>query len=140
MDYSYLNQGFEAAGSAAAAASCSLAGMEAAGMPCSYGDLTSCSQMGQAYRYTAAMRYNPGGVPSPSQCAVMARGPQEHHHRAAAAAAAMFPASMNLQMQYGQAGGTASFLASFSHSQHYKTITQLCPTLTRLCLDLIHYT
>lgn len=97
MDYSYLNQGFDAAGSAAA--SCSLAGMEAAGMPCSYGDLTSCSQMGQAYRYTAAMRYNPGGVPSPSQCAVMARGPQEHH-RAAAAAAAMFPASMNLQSKY----------------------------------------
>ncbi|XP_065354050.1 paired mesoderm homeobox protein 2B-like isoform X1 [Cloeon dipterum] len=93
MDYSYLNQGFEAA--ANSAASCSLASMEAAGMACSYPDLASCGQMGQAYRYSAAMsRYN---HPSPGQCAVMARGGPQEHHRAAAAAAAMFPASMNLQ-------------------------------------------
>jgi len=94
MDYSYLNQGFEAA---ANSASCSLASMEAAGMPCAYGDLASCGQMGQAYRYSAAMRYN---HPSPGQCAVMARGGPQEHHRAAAAAAAMFPTSMNLQCEY----------------------------------------
>ncbi|XP_067000697.1 paired mesoderm homeobox protein 2A-like [Anabrus simplex] len=117
MDYSYLNQaGFDAS-------SCSLtaAGMDPTGlgnMPCSYGDLTSCSQMSQAaYRYTAAAAsmarsYNPGaGVTAGaaghmgvghhhpaapgSQCAVMGARPhpQEHvHHRAP-----MFPSTMNLQ-------------------------------------------
>ncbi|XP_044254778.1 paired mesoderm homeobox protein 2B-like [Tribolium madens] len=63
MDYSYLNQaGFDS--------SCLQgAGMDPTGlgnMPCSYGDLTSCSQMSQAaYRYTAfekAQKY-PGGLP-----------------------------------------------------------------------------
>ncbi|PSN57268.1 hypothetical protein C0J52_02551 [Blattella germanica] len=112
MDYSYLNQaGFDAS-------SCSLtaAGMDPTGlgnMPCSYGDLTSCSQMSQAaYRYTAAAAsmarsYNPGagvaggaaaaaaghmagvghhhpGAPG-SQCAVMGSRPhhQEHVHHRA---------------------------------------------------------
>ncbi|CAG9856878.1 unnamed protein product [Phyllotreta striolata] len=79
-------------------------------MPCSYGDLTSCSQMSQAaYRYTAAAAsmartYNPAaaaagpmGVHHPgaggSQCAVMgSRSHVQDVHRAA-----MFPSSMNLQ-------------------------------------------
>jgi len=100
MDYSYLNQGFEAA-----ASSCQLASMEAAAsMPY---ELASCGQMGQAaaYRYSAAMRgyqHHPGG---PGQCAVMARAAPQEHHRAAAAAAAMFPASMNLQCEYPQLFG-----------------------------------
>lgn len=123
MDYSYLNQ----AAASFDASSCSLAaaGMDPSGlgnMPCSYGDLTSCSQMSQAaYRYTAAAAsmargYNPaaaaaaaaaasaapthmthhhGGPPPPSaQCAVMgSRTHQEHvHHRAP-----MFTSTMNLQ-------------------------------------------
>ncbi|XP_056639959.1 paired mesoderm homeobox protein 2A-like [Diorhabda sublineata] len=105
MDYSYLNQaGFDS--------SC-LQGttMDPTGltnMPCSYGDLTSCSQMSQAaYRYTAAAAsmarsYNPAtggpmGVHHPvtagSQCAVMgSRSHVQDVHRAT-----MFPATMNLQ-------------------------------------------
>lgn len=106
MDYSYLNQaGFDS--------SCLQTSMDPTGlsnMPCSYGDLTSCSQMSQAaYRYTAAAAsmartYNPGtggsmGVghhPSASQCAVMGARPhhQDVHHRAA-----MFPSTMNLQSE-----------------------------------------
>ncbi|XP_063232257.1 paired mesoderm homeobox protein 2A-like [Bacillus rossius redtenbacheri] len=113
MDYSYLNQ---AAAAGFDASSCSLAGMEPAlgNMPCSYGDLTSCSQM--SYRYTAAAAsmarsYNPGGggVPAPGhmsvghhhhpgaagggQCAVM--GPRQDHH--VHHRPPIFPASMNLQ-------------------------------------------
>ncbi|XP_008192483.1 paired mesoderm homeobox protein 2A [Tribolium castaneum] len=104
MDYSYLNQaGFDS--------SCLQgAGMDPTGlgnMPCSYGDLTSCSQMSQAaYRYTAAAAsmarsYNPPaaamGVHHPgaaaSQCAVMGSRPHvQDVHRAS-----MFPSSMNLQ-------------------------------------------
>ncbi|RZC32592.1 hypothetical protein BDFB_008106 [Asbolus verrucosus] len=105
MDYSYLNQaaGFDS--------SCLQgAGMDPTGlgnMPCSYGDLTSCSQMSQAaYRYTAAAAsmarsYNPPGgsmgVHHPgaasSQCAVMGTRPHvQDVHRAS-----MFPSSMNLQ-------------------------------------------
>lgn len=74
-------------------------------MPCSYGDLTSCSQMSQAaYRYTAAAAsmarsYNPpgGGMVHPgaagAQCAVMGARPHvQDVHRAS-----MFPSSMNLQ-------------------------------------------
>lgn len=80
-------------------------------MPCSYGDLTSCSQMSQAaYRYTAAAAsmarsYNPAssgpmGVHHPasasSQCAVMGGRPHvQDVHRAA-----MFPTSMNLQSKF----------------------------------------
>jgi hypothetical protein len=115
MDYSYLNQGFEAA---ANSASCSLASMEAAGMPCAYGDLASCGQMGQAYRYSAAMRYN---HPSPGQCAVMARGGPQDHHRAAAAAAAMFPTSMNLQCEYCK-------------KQHFPSQTPACNVTVKLPL------
>ena len=126
MDYSYLNQaGFDASSCSLTAAAA--AGMDPTGlgnMPCSYGDLTSCSQMSQAaYRYTAAAAsmarsYNPGagvtggaaaaghmagvghhhpGAPG-SQCAVMGSRPhhQEHvHHRAP-----MFPSTMNLQSEY----------------------------------------
>lgn len=108
MDYSYLNQ-------ASFDSSC-LQGttMDPTGlgnMPCSYGDLTSCSQMSQAaYRYTAAAAsmarsYNPGaagpmGVHHPgaaaSQCAVMgSRSHVQDVHRAT-----MFPSSMNLQSKY----------------------------------------
>lgn len=109
MDYSYLNQaGFDS--------SCLQgAGMDPTGlgnMPCSYGDLTSCSQMSQAaYRYTAAAAsmarsYNPAagagamGVHHPgaagSQCAVMGGRPHvQDVHRAT-----MFPSSMNLQSEY----------------------------------------
>lgn len=112
MDYSYLNQA-----AASFDSSCLQSGMDPTGlsnMPCSYGDLTSCSQMSQAaYRYTAAAAsmarsYNPvgngvgpggagmGGLHHPggpgSQCAVMSG--RSHHqdvHRAS-----MFPSSMNL--------------------------------------------
>lgn len=115
MDYSYLNQaGFDS--------SCLQTNMDPSGlsnMPCSYGDLTSCSQMSQAaYRYTAAAAsmartYNPtagagamgvaahhhaaaAAAAAGSQCAVMAARPhhQDVHHRAA-----MFPSSMNLQSE-----------------------------------------
>lgn len=109
MDYSYLNQ----AAAAGFDSSClQSAGMDPTGlgnMPCSYGDLTSCSQMSQAaYRYTAAAAsmartYNPGGgaaamgVHHPgataSQCAVMGARPHvQDVHRAT-----MFPSTMNLQ-------------------------------------------
>nr|XP_022920187.1 paired mesoderm homeobox protein 2B-like isoform X2 [Onthophagus taurus] len=104
MDYSYLNQaGFDS--------SCLQGGMDPTAlgnMPCSYGDITSCSQMSQAaYRYTAAAAasmsrsYNPTtgssmGVHHPgatSQCAVMGARPHvQDVHRAT-----MFPSSMNLQ-------------------------------------------
>lgn len=104
MDYSYLNQ----AAATFDTSSCSLsAGMDPSSlgnMPCSYGDLTSCSQMSQAaYRYTAAAasmarNYNPGGggmvghhPAGGGQCAVMG-GRQDVHHRAP-----MFPSTMNLQ-------------------------------------------
>ncbi|XP_075234997.1 uncharacterized protein LOC142332437 [Lycorma delicatula] len=101
MDYTYLNQ---AAAASFDASSCSLgaAGMDPAGLgPCSYGDLTSCSQM--SYRYTAAAAsmarsYNPGGNPmghhlagAGAQCAVMSR-PHHQDHRPP-----MFPSAMNLQ-------------------------------------------
>ncbi|XP_060531067.1 paired mesoderm homeobox protein 2B-like [Cylas formicarius] len=104
MDYSYLNQ-------ASFDSSCLQgAGMDPTGlgnMPCSYGDLTSCSQMSQAaYRYTAAAAsmarsYNPTAAgpmgvhhtPGGSQCAVMGARPHvQDVHRAG-----MFPSSMNLQ-------------------------------------------
>ena len=99
MDYSYLNQSFDSMGG----------GMDPGrNMPCSYGDLTSCSQMSQAaYRYTAAAAsmarsYNPpgGGMVHPgaagSQCAVMGGRPHvQDVHRAS-----MFPSSMNLQSKY----------------------------------------
>lgn len=74
MDYSYLNQAAAAASfdssclQSAAAAGMDPGGVGLANMPCSYGDLTSCSQMSQAaYRYTAAAAsmarsYNPSAV------------------------------------------------------------------------------
>ncbi|XP_022194477.1 paired mesoderm homeobox protein 2A-like [Nilaparvata lugens] len=103
MDYTYLNQ----AAATFDASSCSLgaSGMDASGLgvPCSYGDLTSCSQM--SYRYTAAAAsmartYNPGAsamghhhhlTGAPNQCSVMGR-PHHQDHRAP-----MFPAAINLQ-------------------------------------------
>lgn len=97
MDYAYLNQ---AAAAGFEASSCSLGGslggsMDGAHAPYTYGDLTSCSQMPSAYRYTGSgvRGYNAGvgvGVGS-QQCGVMGR-PQDHR--------AMFPASVtpvNLQ-------------------------------------------
>ncbi|XP_076029075.1 uncharacterized protein LOC143017920 [Oratosquilla oratoria] len=96
MDYAYLNQaGFDTS-------SCSLGGtlggsMDPSHVPYTYGDLTSCSQMPSAYRYTGSSvrGYNTGvgvgvGVGS-QQCGVMGR-PQDHR--------SMFPASVapvNLQ-------------------------------------------
>lgn len=110
MDYSYLNQ----AAAAGFDSSCLQSSMDPTGlgnMPCSYGDLTSCSQMSQAaYRYTAAAAsmarsYNPGagasmGVHHPaaaaSQCAVMGGRPHvQDVHRAS-----MFSTSMNLQSKF----------------------------------------
>lgn len=123
MDYSYLNQ----AAAAGFDSSCLQgAGMDPTGlgnMPCSYGDLTSCSQMSQAaYRYTAAAAsmartYNPGaaagamGVHHPgsaaSQCAVMGTRPHvQDVHRAT-----MFPSSMNLQSKL--------FLCHHSHMHRH---------------------
>lgn len=116
MDYSYLNQ----AAAASFDTSCLQSSAVAAGMdpgsvglgqmPCSYGDLTSCSQMSQAaYRYTAAAAsmarsYNPvaasaggavGGVGgagavmmgglhhggSPVGGQCAVMGPRGHHHQ-----------------------------------------------------------
>ena len=109
MDYSYLNQA-----AATFDSSCLQSSMDPTGlgnMPCSYGDLTSCSQMSQAaYRYTAAAAsmarsYNPVGAgpgnvtmsalhhagPA-SQCSVMGARAHQDVHRAS-----MFQTSMNLQ-------------------------------------------
>ncbi len=116
MDYSYLNQA-----AASFDSSCLQSSMDPTGlgnMPCTYGDLTSCSQMSQAaYRYTAAAAsmartYNPvgtgvgpggssmGGLHHPggpgSPCSVM--GPRSHHqdvHRAS-----MFSSSMSMQRMF----------------------------------------
>lgn len=117
MDYSYLNQA-----AANFDSSCLQGGMDPTGlgnMPCTYSDLTSCSQMSQAaYRYTAAAAsmarsYNPVGTgvgpgsgtmgglhhpggPTAAQCAVMgARGHHQDVHRTS-----MFSTSMNLQCTY----------------------------------------
>lgn len=97
MDYAYLNQ---AAAAGFEASSCSLGGSLGTGMdtshvPYSYSDLTSCSQMPSAYRYSGASvrGYNTGvgvGVGS-QQCGVMGR-PQDPR--------SMFPSSVtpvNLQ-------------------------------------------
>lgn len=115
MDYSYLNQA-----AASFDSSCLQGSMDPSGlgnMPCTYGDLTSCSQMSQAaYRYTAAAAsmartYNPVGTgvgpggPSMGslhhpgapggQCSVM--GPRSHHqdHRTS-----MFSSSMSMQRMF----------------------------------------
>ena len=116
MDYSYLNQAAAAAAAGFEASSCALAASE---MQCAgYGDLSSCSQMSQAYRYGAAAvaRYpgntataagaNAGGAQSlashqanhphahhAAACSVMAaRGQDVHRH-----AASIFPSAINLQ-------------------------------------------
>lgn len=120
MDYSYLNQ----AAAAGFDSSCLQSSMDPTGlanMPCSYSDLTSCSQMSQAaYRYTAAAASmarsygNPVGAGgtggsagsgmgglghhhsvSASQCAVI--GSRSHHQDSLHHRASMFPSSMNLQ-------------------------------------------
>lgn len=115
MDYSYLNQA-----AATFDTNCLQNGMDPTGlanMPCSYGDLTSCSQMSQAYRYTAAAAsmarsYNPVGTAvghgtaamaglhhatgPVSQCSVM--GSRNHHqdvHRTS-----MFSTSMSMQCEF----------------------------------------
>lgn len=108
MDYSYLNQAATFDSSCLQGTTMDPTGL--GNMPCSYGDLTSCSQMSQAaYRYTAAAAsmartYNPGAsgpmVHHPggasSQCAVMGARPHvQDVHRATA----MFPSSMNLQSE-----------------------------------------
>lgn len=117
MDYTYLNQA-----AASFDTNCLQNGIDPmANMPCTYGDLTSCSQMSQAYRYTAAAAsmarsYNPVGAgvghgsaaaaaamgslhhpPGPgSQCSVI--GARNHHqdvHRTS-----MFSTSMGMQCKY----------------------------------------
>jgi hypothetical protein len=120
MDYSYLNQA-----AASFDTSCLQNSMDPSGlgnMPCSYGDLTSCSQMSQAaYRYTAAAAsmarsYNPvgpgvgpgsaatmsalhhaatGGAGPGSQCSVMGGRNHQDMHRAS-----MFSSTMNLNCEY----------------------------------------
>lgn len=103
MDYSYLNQA--AANFDATACSLTTSGMDPTGLgSCTYGDLASCSQMSQAYRYTAASMarsYNHTGNTAPSmghtlggsmsQCAIMGSRNHQDHQRTS-----MFP-SMNLQ-------------------------------------------
>ena len=106
MDYAYLNQaaaGFDTS-------SCSLggglgaAGMDSAHAPYSYSDLTSCSQMPSAYRYSGAgvRGYNTGV--GTQQCGVMGR-PQDPR--------SMFPSSVtpvNLQSK-----SKGEILFTFSH-------------------------
>ena len=105
MDYSYLNQA-----AATFDSQCLQSAMDPSGMPCSYGDLTSCNQMSQAaYRYTAAAAtmarsYNPVTGPAnplhhsaaaasaAAQCNVM--GARQDVHRTS-----MFPSSMNLNCE-----------------------------------------
>lgn len=112
MDYTYLNQA-----AASFDTNCLQNGIDPmSNMPCTYGDLTSCSQMSQAYRYTAAAAsmarsypvgssvghgsataaamsslHHPAGPGS--QCSVM--GARNHHqdvHRTS-----MFSTSMGMQ-------------------------------------------
>ncbi|KMQ97589.1 paired mesoderm homeobox protein 2b [Lasius niger] len=123
MDYSYLNQAAAAAAAGFEASSCALAASE---MQCSYGDLSSCSQMSQAaYRYTAARAAGypgnaaaagaaAGGNPLTAHhtahshthghhgahstpCSVMAARSQEVHRHAAS----IFPSAINLQSGLG---------------------------------------
>ncbi|EZA52663.1 hypothetical protein DMN91_002062 [Ooceraea biroi] len=124
MDYSYLNQAAAAAAAGFEASSCALAAGE---MQCSYGDLSSCSQMSQAaYRYTAARAAGypgnaavaagatSGGTPLAAHhtthphahahhgahstpCSVMAARSQEVHRHAAS----IFPSAINLQSGLG---------------------------------------
>ncbi|XP_058463653.1 paired mesoderm homeobox protein 2A-like [Malaya genurostris] len=141
MDYSYLNQaaaGFDS--------SCLQGGMDPTGlgnMPCTYGDLTSCSQMSQAaYRYTAAAAsmarsYNPvGSAVGPgnvsmsalhhaaaaaapgSQCSVMGGRTHQDVHRAS-----MFQTSMNLQsgLPYKVYSGHDSVLAEKRKQRRIRT-------------------
>lgn len=123
MDYSYLNQAAAAAAAGFEASSCALAAGE---MQCSYGDLSSCSQMSQAaYRYTAARAAGypgnaaaaagaaAGGTPLAAHhtahphahthhgahstpCSVMAARSQEVHRHAAS----IFPSAINLQSEW----------------------------------------
>lgn len=117
MDYSYLNQA--AANFDATACSLTTGGMDPTGLgSCTYGDLASCSQMSQAYRYTAASMarsYNHTGNTGPAmghsltagsmgQCAIMGSRAHQDHQRPP-----MFP-SMNLQ---GRCKYTSIFAASF---------------------------
>lgn len=116
MDYTYLNQA-----AASFDTNCLQNGIDPmSNMPCTYGDLTSCSQMSQYSRYTAAAAsmarsYNPVGSgvghgtaaaaaamgslhhPGPaSQCSVI--GARNHHqdvHRTS-----MFSTSMGMQCKY----------------------------------------
>ncbi|XP_026472069.1 paired mesoderm homeobox protein 2B-like [Ctenocephalides felis] len=106
MDYSYLNQaGFDTSGCLQGPAPGMVDMTSLGGMPCTYGDLSSCSQMSQAaYRYTASMAasrsvgYGSGtaghhtGVSSAGPCSAMSVRPHPQDVRAA-----MFPASMGLQ-------------------------------------------
>lgn len=81
MDYSYLNQAAAAAAAGFEASSCALAAGE---MQCSYGDLSSCSQMSQAaYRYTAARAAGyPGNAAAAAAGAAAGGTPLTAHHTA----------------------------------------------------------
>ncbi|KAL1378865.1 hypothetical protein pipiens_003894 [Culex pipiens pipiens] len=115
MDYSYLNQaaaGFDS--------SCLQGGMDPTGlgnMPCSYGDLTSCSQMSQAaYRYTAAAAsmarsYNPVGTGVGPVANV---GMSALHHAAAAVAGG------------GGPGGQCAVMGGRSHQDVHRANLPPC--------------
>lgn len=141
MDYSYLNQA-----AASFDSNCLQNGMDPTGlanMPCSYGDLTSCSQMSQAYRYTAAAAsmarsYNPGAgsavgsvgsaaamgglhhpVATGTQCSVM--GARSHHqdmHRSS-----VFSTSMSMQCKAFHR--KSIIYRYFSTYPHYNLMTPL---------------
>ena len=69
MDYSYLNQaGFE---------NCSLAGMDPTlqncQLPGSYGDLSACGQVSQAYRYNPVRSFSGGPGITSASCSMMPR-------------------------------------------------------------------
>ncbi|KAL9703508.1 hypothetical protein quinque_007026 [Culex quinquefasciatus] len=121
MDYSYLNQaaaGFDS--------SCLQGGMDPTGlgnMPCSYGDLTSCSQMSQAaYRYTAAAAsmarsYNPVGTGVGPVANV---GMSALHHAAAAVAGGGGPGGQS-GLPYKVYSGHDSVLAEKRKQRRIRT-------------------
>uniref|UniRef100_T1HZJ5 Homeobox domain-containing protein n=1 Tax=Rhodnius prolixus TaxID=13249 RepID=T1HZJ5_RHOPR len=94
MDYTYLNQAAAAAFEGSSSCSLGPSAEQVLGPgPCSYPDISSCSQM--SYRYTMGRGYNSGsgmsGLSAGPQCPpVMSRPHQDHRPP-------IFPATMNLQ-------------------------------------------
>lgn len=146
MDYSYLNQAAAAGFDSSCLQGAAMDPTGLGNMPCTYGDITSCSQMSQAaYRYTAAAAsmarsYNPAGgaaaaaamgVHHPgsaaSQCAVMGARPHvQDVHRATA----MFPSSMNLQSKYNYL--PPSSIIPSVNTWSFQTSETTAPTSSRL--------